>query len=80
MELVQHRLDLPVFTVNFFPDGVNGALEFGYIDKNLYTGDLVSAPVNNQTDGSWTVDNIVMKVKDVEVMQSMLFGIIPILI
>lgn len=77
MELVEDQLDLPVFTASFFPNNEDGTLEFGYIDQTLYTGNLISAPVNNETDGSWTVDNIVMTVKDVKVTQSMLFGIIP---
>ena len=77
MELIEDRLNLPVFTASFYPNNVDGTLEFGYIDKTLYTGDLISAPVNNETSASWTVENVIMSLPNVWVRQSMLFGTIP---
>lgn len=75
MQLIQDRLDLPVFTANLQPNNQDGSLEFGYIDHTLYHGALVSAPINNTTDSSWTVDNVVMVINGIRVVQSMLVGI-----
>lgn len=81
MELVQETLDLPVFTINFFPgDGDDqqdqqvGSCEFGRIDHSLYRGELVSVPVNNRTDGSWTIESVEVSVNGVSVVQSLLVG------
>lgn len=81
MELVQETLDLPVFTINFFPgegedqqDQQVGSCEFGRIDHSLYRGELVSVPVNNRTDGSWTIDSVELSVNSVRVVQSLLVG------
>jgi hypothetical protein len=74
MEVIRGKLDSPVFTVNLKPAFENGTLEFGHIDRESYKGDLMTASINNMTDGSWTVDEVVMKVGDVEITQPMLFG------
>ncbi|MCJ1265122.1 hypothetical protein MMC22_004997 [Lobaria immixta] len=82
MELVQQTLDLPVFTINFFPGERHnqqkkhvGTCEFGRIDHSLYSGELVSVPVNNRTDGSWTIEFVEMTVRRVRVIQSFLVGL-----
>ncbi|MCJ1468546.1 hypothetical protein MMC07_007175 [Pseudocyphellaria aurata] len=77
MELIQDSLDLPVFTINFVAgDGKDqqqgGTLEFGRIDHSQYSGELVVVPVNNRTDGSWTVDSVWLSVNGVSVVQDML--------
>lgn len=74
MEYAQSSLDIPVFTANLRPDNQDGTLEFGFIDHSLYSGDLNTVPVNNSTDGSWTVDQVTFAIGNVQITQQMLFG------
>ena len=73
MEILQKKLSMPVFTCNFKSKST-GILEFGAIDSAQYKGSLTTVPVNNRTDGSWTVDNLTFSVGNVTASQSMLFG------
>lgn len=74
MEYAQNALDSPVFTVNLRPDNQDGTLEFGFIDKTLFSGSLNTAPIDNTTDGSWTVNEVTMTIGFVQMTQPMLFG------
>ena len=73
MELLQKNLSMPVMTCNFRTNST-GILEFGAIDSTQYKGSLTTVPVNNGTDGSWTVDNFTFSVGNVTASQSVLFG------
>lgn len=77
MEYIQNQLDAPVFTANLRAGNKDGTLEFGYVDESLYCGTLHTVSIDNSTDGSWTVDQVLMTVGDVQVIQPMLFGAYP---
>ncbi len=64
---------MPVMACNFRTKS-QGTLEFGAIDSTAYIGPLTTVPVNNHTDGSWTVDNVTFPAGDRTVTQGMLFG------
>jgi len=52
----------------------SGTLEFGAVDSSQFKGPLTTLPVINQTDGSWTVDNVFFRIGNTAVAESMTFG------
>ena len=78
MEAAQKYLSAPVFSLNLKTDG-SGSLDFGKIDSSKYTGDLIKGQVSNQTDATWTVDQVTLSVNGgkVEKTQAFLFGKSP---
>ena len=73
MEMLKENLSMPVMTCNFRTN-TSGVLEFGAIDRTQYKGPLTTVPVNNRTDGSWTVDNFTFIVGNITASQSVVFG------
>ena len=73
VEMVLPYLDQPVFTVDFREDN-SGSFGLGAVDDTAYTGQLINVPVDNGTDGSWTVDGVSFGVGDPSFTQQMLFG------
>ncbi len=72
MEAVQQNLPQPVFTIGLKPNS-HGTLNFGYVDKSLYQGDLITAPVDNSRS-AWIVDSLTLSAGKATVTQQMLFG------
>lgn len=54
-------LNQPVFTC-CFRYGATGAIEFGYVDDSLYTGELTKVLVANETGSSWTVEDVLFSI------------------
>ena len=73
MEMVLPYLEQPVFAVTFKTDN-SGTFGLGYVDDAAYTGTLIKVPVDNGTDGSWTVDGVSFGVGDPSFTQQMVFG------
>ncbi|KAL8831192.1 MAG: hypothetical protein Q9191_001004 [Dirinaria sp. TL-2023a] len=72
VEMVLPYLDQPVFAVDFREDN-SGSFGLGAVDDTAYTGQLINVPVDNGTDGSWTVDGVSFGVGDSSFTQQMLF-------
>ena len=74
MESVLPLLSEPVLGCNFADP--TGSMAFGFVDTKLFEGELSVVPVNNHTDGSWTVTAISFAIdgKDVGATQNVLFG------
>lgn len=70
--MVQGSLQQPVYTVGFKPS-THGTLNFGYVDSSLYTGDLVTAPVDARWE-TWYVNAITLSAGKAKVTQPMVFG------
>jgi len=75
MEAVQQKLSQPIFTIGLKPNS-HGTLNFGYIDKSLYQGDLITASVDNSRS-AWIVDSLTLSAGKATVTQQMLFGSHP---
>lgn len=72
MEAVQQKLPQPVFTIGLKPNS-HGTLNYGYVDKSLYQGDLITAPLDNSRS-AWIVDSLTLSAGKATVTQQMLFG------
>lgn len=72
MEAVQRNLPQPVFTIGLKPNS-HGTLNFGYVEKSLYQGDLITAPVDNSRS-AWIVNSLTLSAGKASVTQQMLFG------
>ncbi|KAL8995900.1 MAG: hypothetical protein Q9169_004474 [Polycauliona sp. 2 TL-2023] len=68
----QSQLQQPVFTLNL-KSSSKGELTFGSIDKKQYKGDLMTAPVNNQTHAGWIVDKVSLSSGKAKTTQKMVF-------
>lgn len=62
MEAVQDELDEEVFTCDFKAQHA-ASLSFGFVNRTLYTGDLIEIPINN-ADNFWSVDDVVFSSGD----------------
>ncbi|KAI4144997.1 MAG: hypothetical protein LQ340_006468 [Diploschistes diacapsis] len=58
MIAVQDQLPDPIFTPKLHSN-TPGSIYFGYVDDNIYTGNLVKMPVDNQTQSSWLTDGVI---------------------
>jgi len=72
MEAVQQKFSQPIFTIGLKPNA-HGTLNFGYVDKSLYQGDLITASVDNSRS-AWIVDSLTLSAGKATVTQQMLFG------
>ncbi|KAL8717925.1 MAG: hypothetical protein Q9225_004889 [Loekoesia sp. 1 TL-2023] len=68
----QSQLQQPVFALSL-KSSTKGKLSFGYVDKKQYKGDLMTAPVDNETYPAWVVREVTLTSGKAKVTQPMLF-------
>lgn len=73
MMAAQSQLQQPAFTLNL-KSSTKGNISFGYVDKKQYKGDLMTAPVDNETYPAWVVREVTLTSGKAKVTQPMLFG------
>ena len=57
MMSIQDQLAEPVFTLSLYANQV-GSMNFGYVDKSLYTGSLTELSIHNKTSTAWWLDGV----------------------
>lgn len=78
MEMVQDNLDLPIFSLSVRKGAEEGVLEFGQVDRTMYKGDLMEAPINHVIGfgETWLVNGVEVNTGGYMTKESMVLGTI----